>query len=225
MPGRNTDKDMGMPASIWPLFDLEITTPRLSLRYVDDALGAALAELAATGIHDPATTPFGIPWTDVQPPALERETLKYYWRCRADTAPTAWNLHLAVLAGNTVVGTTSLFAKDFNTLGQFETGSWLGRRYQGTGIGKQMRLASLVLGFRGFGARLAHTSAWHDNAGSLGVTKALGYTEIGSRWAMRRDQRDRQIHYEMTRQEFEALDSDQITIGGLEPVREFLDIA
>ena len=57
-----------MTATIWPLFDLGVTTPRLSLRYVTDDLGEELAELAAQGIHDPVTMPFSEPWTDVAPP-------------------------------------------------------------------------------------------------------------------------------------------------------------
>ena len=35
----------------WPLFDLVVRTPRLVLRYVDDALAVDLATLAASGIH------------------------------------------------------------------------------------------------------------------------------------------------------------------------------
>ena len=41
----------------WPLFDLEVRTTRLTLRYVDEALAVELAELHG-GIHDPATMPF-----------------------------------------------------------------------------------------------------------------------------------------------------------------------
>ena len=49
-----------MSTAIWPLFDLRVTTPRLSLRYVAD-------ELVAQGIHDPATMPFSEPWTHAKP--------------------------------------------------------------------------------------------------------------------------------------------------------------
>jgi len=48
----------------WPLFDLEVRTPHISMRYVDDELATQLAELAAVGVHDPATMPFMTPWTD-----------------------------------------------------------------------------------------------------------------------------------------------------------------
>lgn len=49
---------MTVMAHSWPLFDLQVVTPQIVLRYVSDELGAALATLAAKGIHDPATMPF-----------------------------------------------------------------------------------------------------------------------------------------------------------------------
>lgn len=76
-------------AQMWPLFDLQVVTPRLVLRYVSDELGAELATLAAKGIHDPATMPFTEPWTDVPSPDLERNSLQYYWRNRAETSVNA----------------------------------------------------------------------------------------------------------------------------------------
>ena len=42
-----------------------------------------------------------------------------------------------------------------------------------------MRAAVLHLGFAGFGAERAVTSAFADNPRSLGVTRALGYAENG----------------------------------------------
>ena len=45
---------------LWPLFGVEVRTPRLTLRYVDDKLAAALARLATAGVHDAATMPFSL---------------------------------------------------------------------------------------------------------------------------------------------------------------------
>jgi hypothetical protein len=56
----------------WPLFDLRVRTPRLELRGIDDALAVQLADLAAEGIHDPATMPFDRPWTRLPPDDLRR---------------------------------------------------------------------------------------------------------------------------------------------------------
>jgi hypothetical protein len=85
--------------AIWPLTGLEVVTPMLTLRYITDDLGVELALLAAEGVHDPATMPFSTPWTDVPSPELERNTLRFYWRNRADTTVGHWDLNLAVVAG------------------------------------------------------------------------------------------------------------------------------
>lgn len=213
-----------MDEPIWPLFDLEIQTPNLTLRYVNDDLALRLAELAAAGIHDAASTPFLMPWTDAESPNLERNAMQFYWRCRADTTPMSWNLNFAVLEGNTVVGTTDIGASNFGVLRQFMTGSWLGQEFQGRGIGKEVRLAMLTLGFRGFNAKLAQTAAWHDNPASLGVTRSLGYTEQGQSWQLRREQRDRHIDFQMPRDHFDTLDTSNIQLIGVDAVRTLLQI-
>ncbi len=88
----------------WPLFDLEVRTPRLTLRYLDDELAAQLVAVAAHGIHDPATMPFSIPWTDLPSPEMEREAMRFYWTSRAGTRPESWRLQFAVVVDGTVIG-------------------------------------------------------------------------------------------------------------------------
>jgi RimJ/RimL family protein N-acetyltransferase len=210
----------------WPLFDLEVRTPQLTLRYLDDELAVELAALAAGGIHDPGFMPFSIPWTRAESPRLERQAMQYWWRCRADTSPASWNLNFAVLVDGELVGTSGLMATDFPRLRQFVSGSWLGRAHQGRGIGKEMRLATITLGFAGFGAELALTDAWHDNGPSLGVTRSLGYEEQGWRRALRDDAHaDRLLGFAMTRDHFETnLRRDDIELVGIAPARDLLEI-
>ncbi len=50
---------MGHP--YWPLFDLEIRTPRVTLRYVDDELARQMVDVAVAGVHDPDFMPFTTP--------------------------------------------------------------------------------------------------------------------------------------------------------------------
>jgi RimJ/RimL family protein N-acetyltransferase len=216
---------MGHP--YWPLFDLEVRTPRLTMRYIDDDLAVELAALAASGIHDPGWMPFGMPWSAAPSPELERNALRFYWRCRADTSPSSWNINLAVLVDGVVVGTSGLVASDFGRMRQFETGSWLGREFQGRGIGKQMRVATLTLGFAGFDAEVATTGAWHDNGPSLGVTRSLGYTETGTRRMLRNDEApDRMFGFEMSRAHFEEhLRRSDVELIGVEPVCDLLAIS
>ena len=200
----------------WPLFDLRVRTPRLELRYLDDQLATELAVLATKGIHDADTMPFAVPWTDVPSPQLEWNSLQFYWKNRAETTPVSWDISLATIVDGTVVGTTALLATNFPTLRQFETGSWLGRDYQGKGIGKEMRIATLQLGFLGFGAEHATTSAWDDNGPSLGVTRSLGYVANGHKRMPRRETADALALFEMNRADFIArLQRDDITLHGV----------
>lgn len=215
-----------MTHSVWPLFDLRVRTPRLELRYVDDEMAAELAQLAAQGIHDPDFMPFNEPWSQVPSPTLERNTMQFYWRCRAEFVPASWNLNLATIVEGAVVGTTALFANEFPTLRQFETGSWLGRQFQGKGIGKEMRLASLQLGFVGFGAEFATTGAFDDNGPSLGVTGSLGYSATGRRRMVRQQLPAMMQHFELTRADFLArLRRDDISLHGVDECLPTLGLA
>lgn len=206
-----------MAHPIWPFFDLRVVTPRLELLPIDDEVGVELAQLAAKGIHDPEYMPFGLPWTDVPSPQLERNALQFHWRTRAELSPDHWMLNFAVAIEGRIVGSTGFITHQYPALRTFETGSWLGREFQGRGIGKEMRVANLQLGFLGFGARHATTAAWDDNGPSLGVTRSLGYTENGHARMARRGQVVRQLRFEMSREHFDArLRRDDISLHGVE---------
>ncbi|GAY14954.1 GNAT family N-acetyltransferase [Mycobacterium sp. shizuoka-1] len=209
-------------AHIWPLFDLRVTTPRIELRYVSDELGERLARLAAKGIHDPATMPFTEPWTDVPSPELERNSLQYYWRNRAETARARWNLDLAVLVDESVVGMCSVHAEQFPQNRRLTTGSWLGRAHHGQGIGKEMRQAALHLIFAGFDADLAVTRAWHDNSASLAVTRSLPYTQTVTTVETRRDRPDTMVAFAMAAGRWATVRRDDIRLAGIEDARALL---
>ncbi len=214
-----------MTHPIWPLFDLRVRTPRLELRYVDDTLAVELARLAARGIHDPGFMPFRWPWSVAESPALERNVVRRYWKDRASLGPEKWALPMAVIADGQVAGISALKTESFPVLREFETGSWLGREFQGAGIGREMREASLHLGFAGLGAEFATTAAWHDNGPSVGVTRRLGYTDIGPRRMERAGVVDEMIAFRLARAEWDVrLRRDDITIEGLEPCFELLGL-
>ncbi|HAP75049.1 MAG TPA: GNAT family N-acetyltransferase [Acidimicrobiaceae bacterium] len=215
-----------MAHPLWPLFDLRVATPRLELRYIDDELGAELAQLALRGIHDPGFMPFAVEWTDFESPQQEWQTQQFYWRCRADLTAAAWNINFAVLVDREVVGTTSLMAGNFPTLRQFETGSWLGRAHHGKGLGKEMRQATLHLGFVGLEAEWATTGAFDDNAPSLGVTRSLGYTLQGQQRTVRRGTPATTLKFEMSREHFDTtLRRDDIELHGVAECLPLLGLA
>lgn len=209
----------------WPLFDLVVRTPRLVLRYVDDALAVDLATLAASGIHEPDTMPFADPWTDAPSSQLERNALRFYWRSRAATSPESWNLLFVALEGDEVVGSTSIGADGFPIVRTFETGSWLGRRFQGHGLGTELRVATLHLGFLGLDALEARTGAYQDNHASLGVTRKLGYEPNGVTVHDRRGMRAYIDRFRMSRQHFlDHVRRNDVEIEGDAAARELLGI-
>jgi RimJ/RimL family protein N-acetyltransferase len=215
-----------MAHQYWPLFDLVVRTPHLTVRYLDDDLALELATLAAAGIHDPERMPFAMPWTDVPSPELERNAFRFYWRSRAETAPESWSLQFAVLEGNDVVGSTNLLASAFPVVRTFETGSWLGRRFQGRGLGTELRIATLHLGFLGLDALAATTAAFDDNPASLGVTRKLGYEPNGVGLHARRGTRAQSHRFLMTRRHFlDHVRRDDVEIDGDAAVRELLGIS
>jgi RimJ/RimL family protein N-acetyltransferase len=201
----------------WPFFGLRVCTPRMELRSPDDELGCRLAELAAKGIHDPATMPFGVPWTDAPVEEMPRNSLQHYWLNRAQLRPESWHLSMVALVDGEVVGGGGLVAEHFAERRVFETGSWMARARQGQGLGFEFRQACLHLGFAGLDAEVATTAAWHDNAASLGVTRKLPYQPNGEDVLLRRDQRDRMLKFRMTRAAWEAVRRSDIAIEGLEP--------
>ena len=138
-PGRHHTG--AMPHPHWPLFDLEVRTPRLTLRYVDDIPRRRARDAGREGdprpVDDAVRRSRGPTSSHRE---LERQAFRFWWGCRADTSPAKWNLILAALVGDTVVGTTSIGTSEFAVTRTFETGSWLGREYQGHGLGKEMRL-------------------------------------------------------------------------------------
>jgi RimJ/RimL family protein N-acetyltransferase len=201
--------------SNWPLAGLRVRTPRLELRYPDDALLDELIDVAAAGIHDPADMPFYVPWTERPPGEFERGFLQYHWGRRAAWTPDEWSLELAVIVDGRAVGMQGMGAKSYAVLREVGTGSWLSRPLHGQGLGKEMRAAVLHLAFAGLGAEFATTDAYEDNPASRGVTRSLGYAEDGEANIVRRGVRARMLRYRMDRVHWETIRRNDIAIDGL----------
>jgi RimJ/RimL family protein N-acetyltransferase len=216
---------MSSATTHWPLFALEIRTPRLTLRYLDDEQAAALMDLAATGVHDPAEMPFSVPWTRHEPPYLQQQGMQHFWSMRAGLSADDWTLQFAVYEDDRLVGTQSIVGKAFLVTRTVESGSWLGRTEQGKGIGKEMRAAVLHLAFAGLAAECAVTSAFADNPRSLGVTRALGYRENGWFVDDREGKPAKHLRFIMERADWEQGRRDDIEISNLEPGLRMLGLA
>lgn len=209
----------------WPLFGLRIRTPRLELRSPTDDDLCELIEVARAGVHDPATMPFTVPWTDLTSPDFEREALRYWWNCRAGFTVSSWALPLAVAVDGELVGLQTLAADDFGDLRTAETGSWLGRAHHGRGIGTEMRAAVLHLAFVHLGALAVTSAAFVDNVASQRVSMATGYQPNGTSFALRRGERDEQIRFLLTADRWpEVRPGFAIEVEGFEPCRSLFGL-
>ncbi len=209
----------------WPFFALEITTPRLVLRPPTDDDLEELVAVARRGIHDPATMPFTVPWTDTASPAFEREALQYWWRCRAQLSPDTWDLVFAVDFDGHLVGAQNLTSTDFPVLRTAETGSWLGLEYHGRGIGKEMRAAIVGFAFEQLGALAVTSSAFADNAASQKVSLATGYQRNGTDVVTRRGERAERAHFLLTRERWLRSRPDiPIAVSGFDGCRAALGL-
>lgn len=208
----------------WPLTGLRLRTPQLELRLPNETDLQALASLAAAGVHDDAVQPFAVAWTDVPPAERARSVLQYHWAQRGAWRPDKWSLDLAVLRDGVVVGTQGVSGGDFARLREVSTGSWLGRRYHGLGIGTQMRAAVLHLAFAGLGARYALSGAFADNAASLGVSRKLGYQHDGIERIVRRGEPATSIRLRLDKDTWTAGHSIPVEVEGLEPCLPFFGV-
>jgi RimJ/RimL family protein N-acetyltransferase len=160
------------------LWRIRVRTPRLELRLPTEDELDALYELAAAGIHPPEEMPFAVAWTD----DLRRDAfLEFHHAFRRDWSPERWGLQLVAFAGGEVLGTQGMSATEFAVRKEVETGSWLGRRFQGLGYGTEQRAAVLELAFAGLGAQAALSGALVPNVASQRVSEKLGYRVTGTR--------------------------------------------
>jgi RimJ/RimL family protein N-acetyltransferase len=204
----------------WPLFDLVVRSPRLELRLAREEEFIEMVDLIDAGIHDPATMPFSIPWTDAPLPQRQRDSYQWWWGRRAAWRPEDWTFDATVFLDGTIIGAQSIAAKQFATLRGVSSGSWLGQAYQGKGYGKEMRSAMLHLAFEGLGAVVAYSGAFFDNAASLATSRSLGYRENGRQRELRRGEAAEIINLRLDRDDWFSSERPPCTIDGLGGCRD-----
>jgi RimJ/RimL family protein N-acetyltransferase len=209
----------------WPLFGLRIRTPRIEVRIPTEELLDDLIDVALDGVHDPSEMPFEVAWTDAPRDELPLNTLQFHWGQLAGFRRDDWNLAFVVLVDGAVVGTQGIGAEHFPVLREVGTGSWIGLRHQGLGIGTEMRAAILHFAFDSLGAAYALSGAWTDNAASLAVSRKLGYRENGRIRKVRRDAADEQINLRLSRHEWEPHRRHDIEVDGFDRCRAAFGLA
>jgi len=173
-------------ADYWPIFGLRLASPRLVLAPLQDADLPETLDLILAGIHDRASMPFAMPWTDAPPDELVASALRHYWSTRASATGQRWTVPFVVRRQGVTVGLQELSAADFAVTRTVRTGSWLGRAHQGQGLGTEMRSAVVQFAFDHLKAERADSAAFSDNPTSLAVSRKLGYRPDGTAVVQRR---------------------------------------
>jgi len=174
------------PYGKWPLFDLVVSTPRLTLRYATDEDLQALAGFRRGLVLRPGEEPFdGDSSFYADRGDAARKAITGEWGARARTSAEWWHLSFAAIVDGEVVGQQNITGPNFGVLRTVNSFSFLGLTHQGLGLGKEMRRAILHLSFGGLGAKRAESDAFADNAASIGVSRSLGYRDNGTMLAPR----------------------------------------
>jgi len=213
---------------LWPVAGLRVVSGDLELRWPDDGLMVAVAREAGQGVHLDDIMPFTIPWSRGTPETVARGVLQYLWGQRSSLAADSWCLELAVLLDGVPLGLQSARSRQFPVTRTAETGSWLGLRHQGNGIGTRMRVLMLHLLFEGFGAQEATSGAFLDNGPSNAVSTKLGYDRNGLVTVARDGVAAQQWRYRMARDRWDGRPEwmrPTVTLHGVDAVRAQLGIA
>lgn len=214
-------------SDVMPTFGLRVHWDDLELRLPDDVELLALASLAADGVHDPEVAPFSWPWTRGADEVVKRNVLAHQWKNRSRTAADDWTLSLAVFRSGEIVGEQQISAKNFQVTRAGLTGSWLGLRHHGQGMGTRMRLMALHLAFEGLDAAEMVSEAYEDNPASNAVSRRLGYTANGSRITAREGRSVIENSHSMTRVLWDTRAEElrpEISLEGVSSVRQLFGV-
>jgi RimJ/RimL family protein N-acetyltransferase len=200
---------------LWPLYALRLTTGNLELRYPTEAELPAFLEIIESGIHPPGEMPFGIAWTDVPTPRRNVDSYQWWMGSRGRFSVEDWALTFGVWVDGQPAGFQDLVGREFMSLRTVRTGSWLGRTFQGRGIGRRMRQAVLALAFDHLGAEVAESEAFLDNPASNRVSLSVGYEPNGlGRLAPRGVARETQ-RFRLTLDSWRSRQRPEVSVEGL----------
>ncbi len=203
----------------WPLRHLVLRTPRLELRPDDDEGLFELVEVAKEGVHDPEEMPFLVPWTDKLPEDGGISMVQHFWGQRAKFAAGDWAITFIVRHEGEAIGVQEIGAREFGVLREVNTGSWIGRKFQGRGFGTEMRVAVLQFAFDHLGATIARSAAWLGNHSSTRVSEKLGYVHDGTLGAAPRGKRLEHVRLRLDAADFVRPEWDVAVEGLAESAR------
>jgi RimJ/RimL family protein N-acetyltransferase len=203
-----------------PLWGIRLRTPRLELRLPTEDELVELFRVAEGGIHPPGEMPFYVPWTDDMSLAA---FLEFHRGCWDSWQPERWSLNLIAFLDGKPIGTQGAEAAGFAAKREVQTGSWLGERHQGKGLGTEQRAAVLEFAFAGLGADAAVSGSFVHNVKSQRVSEKLGYRQTGTRMLESRGQPVEHYDYRLERRDWTS--PIPVEIEGVEPALQLFGAA
>lgn len=209
---------------VFPPLGLRVSDGDLELRGVTDADLPVLIDVVLAGVHDPTSMPFTFPWTDAPRDELPLRFAQYHWQGRAGWSPQKWELNLGVWLGGRLIGIQGCSSQDFLVTRTVETGSWLGREFQGRGNGTRMRRMICALLFDHLDAEWITSGYFRDNPSSAAVSRKVGYRDNGVERRQRREGEVAELaHLLLTPGDFLRGDT-AIEVEGLAAVRRSIGL-
>lgn len=208
---------------IWPPYGLVLEAGDLRMTALREADVPEVVDVVAQGIHDPSWTPFLFPWTDAPADELPANYMRFFASTVARTADGHVSLELVVRRGGEVVGMQALNGRDVASTRRLESGSWLGRRFQGEGLGTRMRQMVCAFAFDHLGLDVVTSSAWEDNVASRRVSAKVGYRETGRGEAERRGVMTPEAFFELRPEEL-VRGPDEVRATGVGELRRFVGL-
>lgn len=138
--------------------------------------------------------------------------------------PASWQLESTVRFEGEIVGCQGISTSDYLVTKTGETGSWLGAKHHGRGIGTLMRQTLCAFMFDHLDAAEVTSEAFTDNPASLAVSRKVGYRENG---LVRRRRREGEmaLSQQLTLTTETLNRSDQeLRVTGVPQLREFLGL-
>ncbi|HET8594849.1 MAG TPA: GNAT family N-acetyltransferase, partial [Intrasporangium sp.] len=161
---------------VWPVRGIELRHRGLELRPMTEADLPGIVERLPDDLEmDPTLPRYGARDAGA---ARAAALVQGYWRSMGGWSPQDWALPFVVRLDGEVVGAQVLEGPaDYGEQRVVDSSSWLLQERRGQGLGTLMRAAVLELAFGHLGAVAAISSAYVENAASLGVSRRLGYAD------------------------------------------------
>lgn len=206
----------------WPFAGLSLQCGDVELRLPTDPEVEVLAVLAEETIV-PAGREDWLPFLKERPTERNerlRNVMRFHWSMRAALSIDDWHLAFAIYHRRRIVGTISMYAKQFSARRVVRTGSWVVGREQRQGIGTTARAMLIELSFHYLMAEYMESSYVKDNVASGWVSNKLGYQFNGISVDDRCDPPPTLHHMILTRPGWQTVRPamlNDMSVAGVEP--------